>query len=90
MIQKRYWILNKTNQNLKIVIFCHCKPCLGKLLFVHSFECQRIQIKNPFGEILGLGFDLGHLKMNIYYIKNNQFLQKNIKMFILKNCGKIN
>jgi hypothetical protein len=25
-----------------------------------------------FDEILGLGFDLGHLTMNIYYIKRSQ------------------
>jgi hypothetical protein len=35
--------------------------------------CFFIQIKNSFDEILGLGFDLGHLKMNTYYIKKVNF-----------------
>jgi hypothetical protein len=32
--------------------------------FFHSYECQGIQIKNPFDEILSLSFDLGPLKVN--------------------------
>jgi hypothetical protein len=27
--------------------------------FFHSYECQKIQTKNPFDKILSLGFDLG-------------------------------
>jgi hypothetical protein len=34
-------------------------------MFVHSHECQRIETKNPFDEILGLSFDLGYLKTPI-------------------------
>jgi hypothetical protein len=30
-----------------------------------SYECQVIQTKNPFDEILGLGFDLRHLKVTL-------------------------
>jgi hypothetical protein len=33
-------------------------------LFFHSYECQEIQTKNPFDEILSLSFDLGLLKVN--------------------------
>jgi hypothetical protein len=33
-------------------------------LFFHSYECQWIQTKNPFDEILSLSFDLGPLKVN--------------------------
>ncbi len=29
------------------------KICYGKLLFVHSYECQSIKTKNPFDKILG-------------------------------------
>jgi hypothetical protein len=35
--------------------------------------CFFIKIKNSFDEILSLGFDLGHLKMNTYYIKKVNF-----------------
>jgi len=40
----------------------------GKLLFIHSYICQGIQIKNLFDDFLGLGFDLKHLKMNTYQV----------------------
>jgi len=30
----------------------------AKLFFIYSYECQGIQIKNPFDEILSLNFDL--------------------------------
>jgi hypothetical protein len=58
-------------------------------VFVHSHECQKIQNKNPFGEILGLGFDLGHLKMNIYYFKK-KFSTDYKNIHIKKLMGKIN
>jgi hypothetical protein len=32
--------------------------------FIHSYECQGIQRKNPFDKILSLSFYLGPLKMN--------------------------
>jgi hypothetical protein len=44
----------------------------GKLLIFHSYECQGIQIKNSFDESLNLSFDLGTLKMNIYFAKDHQ------------------
>jgi hypothetical protein len=37
--------------------------------------CFFIQIINSFDEILGLGFDLGHLKMKTYYIKKVNFVK---------------
>jgi hypothetical protein len=39
--------------------------------YFHSYECQRIQIKNPFDKILSLNFNLKPLKMN------NNVLDKN-------------
>jgi hypothetical protein len=32
--------------------------------FPHSYECQIIQIKNPFDKILSLNFNLRPLKVN--------------------------
>jgi hypothetical protein len=43
-----------------------------QVLFFHSYECQRIQTKNPFNKILRFNFDLGPLKMNTYCIRRNQ------------------
>ncbi len=45
----------------------------GKLLFFHSYECQGIQTKNPFDEILSLSFDLKPLRMNTYCVKKINF-----------------
>jgi len=45
----------------------------GKLVFSHSYECQRIQTKNPFDKNLSLNFDLGPLKVNTYYVRLSQF-----------------
>jgi hypothetical protein len=42
-------------------------------LFFFSYECQGIQTKNPFDEILSLNFDLGPLKMNNNALDKNQF-----------------
>jgi len=43
--------------------------------------CLSIQTKNSFDEVLNLGFDLGHLKMNTYCIKS-QFYKALSKGFI--------
>jgi hypothetical protein len=59
MSQKGCQIKDKTIQSYR-------NGNYGKLLLIHSYECQRIQIKNLFDEILGLGFDLEHLKVNTY------------------------
>jgi hypothetical protein len=46
-------------------MFCHLKyGSHGKLLIFLSYECQGIQTKNPFDEILSSSFDFGPLKMN--------------------------
>jgi len=42
-------------------------------LVLHSYECQGIQTKNPFDEILSLGFDLGPSKVNINALDMSQF-----------------
>ncbi len=52
-------------------MFCHLKPWQSWQIFVFfSYECQGIQTKNPFDEILTLNFDLGPLKMNNASDKN--------------------
>jgi hypothetical protein len=51
-------------------MFCHLKPWQSWQVFLfHSYECQGIQTKNPFNEILSLSFDLDSLKVNIYGIR---------------------
>jgi hypothetical protein len=46
-------------------MFCHLNPWQSwQVFFFHSYECQGIQTKNSFDEILSLSFDLGPLKMN--------------------------
>ncbi len=45
----------------------------GKLLFFHSCECQKIQTKNSFDEMLSLSFDLEPLKVNSNASNKNQF-----------------
>jgi len=44
--------------------------------FSHSYECQRIQTKNPFDEIWSLSFDLGFLKVNKNVLDTNQFCKR--------------
>jgi len=49
-------------------------------MFFHSYECQGIQTKNPFDEILSLSFNLGPLKVNTYDVKQVSILQRTIRM----------
>ncbi len=49
-------------------------------MFFHSYECQGMQTKNPFDEILSLSFDLGPLKVNTYGVK--------IGVYFAKDCQK--
>jgi hypothetical protein len=49
-------------------MFYHLKPWQSWQvisLFFHSYECQGIQIKILFEEILSISFDLGPLKVHI-------------------------
>jgi hypothetical protein len=46
---------------------------LGKFFFFHSCECQKIQTKNSFDEMLSLSFDLEPLKVNSNVSNKNQF-----------------
>ncbi len=48
---------------IEIFMFCQNHGNYDKLLLIHSYECQ---IKNLLDEILGLNFDLEHLKVNTY------------------------
>jgi hypothetical protein len=48
-------------------------------LFFYSYECQGIQTRNPFDEILTLSFDLRPLEVNTYGIKHESILQRIIK-----------
>jgi len=41
-----------------------------------------MQTKNSFDKILGLGFDLGHLKVNTYCIRKSQSCKGLSKGFI--------
>jgi hypothetical protein len=50
--------------------------------FFHSYECQGIQTKNPFDEILSLIFDLRPLKMQSNTLNNTQFYKGLSKGFI--------
>jgi len=45
----------------------------GQLLFFYSYECQGIQTKNLFDEIVSLSFDLKPLKMNNNVLDMKQF-----------------
>jgi len=54
---------SKLDKYLCFVIYSHGNH--GKLLFFHSYECQGIQIKNPFDQFFNLILDLGPLKVNI-------------------------
>jgi len=49
----------------------------GNMFNFHSYGCQKIQTKNPFIWILGLGFSLRHLNMNTYCVKDSQFYHLN-------------
>jgi hypothetical protein len=60
-------------------MFCQNQGNYGKLLFIHSYECQRIQIKNLFDEILSLGFDLKHLKVNTFQVSKEINFAKDYK-----------
>jgi hypothetical protein len=52
---------------------------MAKFFFFHSYECQGIQINNPFDEISSLSFDLEPLKTNTYDVKHESILQRTIK-----------
>jgi hypothetical protein len=60
----------------------HLKPWKSWKIIFYSYECQGIKTKNPFDEILSLSFDLKPLKVNIYYIRRNQFCKGLSKGFI--------
>jgi len=51
----------------------------GELLLFHSYECQGIQTKNQFDEILSISFDLKPLKVNNNVLNKNQLLQSTVK-----------
>jgi hypothetical protein len=51
-------------------MFFHLKPWqTWQVFFFHSYECQGIQTKNPFDEIVNLSFDSRPLKVNTYGLK---------------------
>jgi hypothetical protein len=54
-------------------MFCHLKSWQSwQVVIFHSYECQGIQTKNPFDEILS--FDLKPLKVNTYDIGQESIL----------------
>jgi hypothetical protein len=64
-------------------MLCHLKPWQSwPIIVFYSYECQRIQTKNPFDEILSLGFDLKPLKLNTNVLDMNQFYKGLSKGFI--------
>ncbi len=56
-------------------MFFHLKPWQSwqVFFFFHSYECQGVQTKNSFDEILSLSFDLGSLKVNNNTLNKSQF-----------------
>jgi hypothetical protein len=53
-------------------MFYHLKPWQSwQTIFFHSYDCHGIQSK--IHKILSLIFDIKPLKVNIYYVKRNQF-----------------
>jgi len=68
----------KNNQDWRNIYVLSFKimEIMASWSFFHSYECQGIQIKNPFDKILSLSFNLGPLKMNTYYVKLNQFCKE--------------
>jgi hypothetical protein len=64
-------------------MFYHLKSWQSwQVLLFHSNECQGIQTKNPFGEILSLSFDLESLKVNSNTLDKSQFCKGLSKGFI--------
>jgi len=64
-------------------MFFHLKPWQSwQVIVFHSYECQGIQKKNLFDEILSLSFDLGPLKVNNNTLDKSQFCKWLSKGFI--------
>jgi hypothetical protein len=67
----------------EIFMFYYLKPWKSwQVVHFHSYECQRIQTKNPFDKILSVSFDLRPLKLNTYYVRRNQFFKELLKGLI--------
>jgi hypothetical protein len=76
--------MKKNNQNWRNIYVLPFKTMviIAILFFFHSYECQRIQTKNPFDKIFSFSFNLGPLKVHIYCIRKNQFGKRLSKGFI--------
>jgi hypothetical protein len=75
MNQKRCYIIDIISQikkDLCLPIWNHGNH--GNMFNFHSYGCQKIQTKNPFIWILGLGFSLSHLNMNTYFCQREPIL----------------
>ncbi len=57
------------------------------MLFFHLYECQEIQIKNPFDKVLSLSFNLGPLKVNTMCQKESIFQMTIKRTHTIKNNG---
>jgi len=57
--------IKKNSQNWIDIYFLLFKAMvIMASFFFHSYECQKIHIKNPFDKILSLSFNLWPLKMS--------------------------
>ncbi len=75
MSQKGCRITKKNNKNWINIYVLSFKAMVIKAnyCFFYSYECQGIQTKNAFDEILSLNFDLKPLKVNSNVLDMNQF-----------------
>jgi len=75
MNQKGCQTTKKNSQNWINIYVLQFKDIkiMASFFFFFSYECQGIQTKNSFNEILSLNFDLGPLKMNNNALNKNQF-----------------
>jgi hypothetical protein len=60
-------------------MFCHLKPLQSWQVIDFSFECLKIQTKNPFDEIISSKFWLKTLKRVHECVRHESILQRIIK-----------
>jgi hypothetical protein len=74
MNQKGRWTTKKNNKYwINIYVLSFKAMAIMANFFLNSYECQKIQTKNPFDEILSLNFDLKPLKVNSNVLHMNRF-----------------
>jgi hypothetical protein len=73
--QKRCWVLETTIENYYYYYYFSIwnHGNYSKLLFYNTYECEETQIKNPFDQILGIGFIKNLWKWKLGSLKNDIF-----------------